>query len=351
MPNISTLAGAHAGLVSNETLLVFQWIAYCVVCQVINMLGVISNIINIACFIKQGFKESVNISLLGLAVSDLGCLLTLMWICICYTPAFEAADLTFDTTDVTYASTGMVHLTFSRITCWMTAFITLERCLCITTPLKVKLLITPRRTSIIVFIIYATLTLSQVPVYSVNRLGQKFFPDRNKTLLGLVYTPNMEYVEKISSYVNMFLPFIAFVTIISCTAILIITLYSNNEWRGKSRASAHTDNISQRNQKVAKMVLMISILFIACFVPVSIAFLVMSIEPSISVNGINRNLLFLLGGVCIILESVNSSANILIYYHVSSKYKEVFLKHICALRLSSPHISFKLRTKQNNYMM
>lgn len=58
--------GAHAGIISNETLLVFQWIAYCAVCQVINVLGIISNIINIACFIKQGFKESVNVSLLGM---------------------------------------------------------------------------------------------------------------------------------------------------------------------------------------------------------------------------------------------------------------------------------------------
>ncbi|CAG5115105.1 unnamed protein product, partial [Candidula unifasciata] len=71
-----------------------------------------------------------------LAVSDIGCLATLIWTNICFTPAFIEADLPFDTIEVTYLTSGIPHVTFTRVTGWITALITLERCLCITAPLK-----------------------------------------------------------------------------------------------------------------------------------------------------------------------------------------------------------------------
>lgn len=47
------------------TLTIFSWAAYAVVIQMVDVFGVGTNIINIVCFIKQGFREPVNISLLG----------------------------------------------------------------------------------------------------------------------------------------------------------------------------------------------------------------------------------------------------------------------------------------------
>lgn len=51
--------------VSDGVRLVVQWVVYSVVCQLIDIFGTVTNIINIICFIKQGFKDPVNISLLG----------------------------------------------------------------------------------------------------------------------------------------------------------------------------------------------------------------------------------------------------------------------------------------------
>lgn len=44
---------------------IYIWVLCTVACQVVNVFGVVTNIINIMCFIKQGFKDAVNISLLG----------------------------------------------------------------------------------------------------------------------------------------------------------------------------------------------------------------------------------------------------------------------------------------------
>lgn len=50
---------------SDKAKLVFAWVNYAVVCQAIVVFGVVSNIINVVCFVKQGFKEPINISLTG----------------------------------------------------------------------------------------------------------------------------------------------------------------------------------------------------------------------------------------------------------------------------------------------
>ncbi|CAG5130210.1 unnamed protein product, partial [Candidula unifasciata] len=134
--NITIRVTPIGGLLSDEFTAICQWIIFTLICQIIDLFGIATNIINIICFVKQGFNDPVNISLLGLALADLGCLITLVWTNICYTPAFSDYDLPFDTIEFQYLTSGMPHTTFTRITGWITAIITLERCLCITMPLK-----------------------------------------------------------------------------------------------------------------------------------------------------------------------------------------------------------------------
>lgn len=51
--------------ISDEAVLIFTWVVFGVLCQVIDVVGIVTNIVNIICFVKQGVKDSVNISLLG----------------------------------------------------------------------------------------------------------------------------------------------------------------------------------------------------------------------------------------------------------------------------------------------
>lgn len=118
--------------------------------------------------------------------------------------------------------------------------------------------------------------------------------------------------------------FSAFVIIIVCTAVLAIQLKQKTKWRMKSTVSVQGDNISDRNQKVAKMVVMISLLFIVCFTPITALYVAMSMVSEISVTGKYRNIQTIIGAIGYLLESINSSANIFIYYDMSSKYKAAF---------------------------
>ncbi|CAG5117001.1 unnamed protein product, partial [Candidula unifasciata] len=62
--HLSSVQDTEDTLVSYEARRLFLWIGIAVVCQVIDIFGTVTNIINIICFVQQGFKDPVNVSLL-----------------------------------------------------------------------------------------------------------------------------------------------------------------------------------------------------------------------------------------------------------------------------------------------
>lgn len=68
--DVSQAAHTYSGI-SDEVTQIVKWVILTGVCQVINMFGIVTNIINIVCFVKQGFQDPVNISLLGMYVSSI----------------------------------------------------------------------------------------------------------------------------------------------------------------------------------------------------------------------------------------------------------------------------------------
>lgn len=156
----------------------------------------------------------------------------------------------------------------------------------------------------------------------------KYFPERNRTLFGLVFTADRDYVQKITFIISNFvMPFSAFLLVIICTAMLVTSLQKNSLWH-RSSASSLTA-AANRNQRVGKMVVMISALFIACFIPTSIIMLAVAFEPELTVGGKYISVGFYLGGLGMLLESINSSVNIFIYYHMGSRFRGAFVTIFC----------------------
>lgn len=63
--NDKSAQGQLEDLASDEVRLWFQAINFAILCEFIDVVGSGTNIINIICFCKQGFQDSMNISLLG----------------------------------------------------------------------------------------------------------------------------------------------------------------------------------------------------------------------------------------------------------------------------------------------
>ncbi|BFZ07871.1 hypothetical protein BsWGS_10910 [Bradybaena similaris] len=326
---------ADSFILDDATSAICTLVLYSTVCQLINVFGIATNIINIICFVKQGFKDAINVSLLGLSVSDLCSLITMVWTCISVTPAFIAADLPFVSMDVMYLVSGMPHFAFTRVSSCITAVITVERCVSIVSPLKVKQIITPRRSSVITVCIFIIFTVSATPLFVVNRLGSMLSPLKNKTIVRLTFREDKEQVEKFTLSINNFcIPLCTFVIIAVSTAALSAQLRKNTEWRKRTTNGVLKDRVSSRNLKVSQMVVTMSTLFIVCFAPTTVVLLAMAFVPDMSLNGKYLNATALIGGFIYTLESIKSSANIFIYNHMSTKYRDTLRSILSATKCS-----------------
>jgi hypothetical protein len=64
---------------------------------------------------------------------------------------------------------------------------------------------------------------SGCPIYAVLRLGMKFSPERNKTIIGLISLKGRQQVENISFTINNFIiPLVSFFIIVVCRMTLSI---------------------------------------------------------------------------------------------------------------------------------
>ena len=305
--------------------------------QVFSIGGVITNVINIAVFVKLGFNETSNISLLTLALCDLLSTILTIWGTLCVTPGFSDAELPFLPTEIAQLTGGALSMFVLRCSAWVTAFISFERCLCILIPLNVKKWVTPKMSTAVVLAISITTIGPYIGVHWRWTFMWKFLPARNATILGatVVDTPFLNLKEKIDFIVfGAIQPIIAFFTVLVCTVFLVVYLRRSSQWR-KSMASAGgktgggdnsfqfqmKQNISRKEEKVVRLVTSIATIFIVCYTPNTLMILHMAIFPSFSLFGQHRNTFLMIYLVSVLANSVSASVNIFIYYNMGTRYR------------------------------
>lgn len=280
--------------------------------------------------------DCINISLLALAVSDVLSLMFLMWSNLCYTPVFSESDLPFVPTEIQLITGGWPHVIFARTTGWITAFIALERCVCATLPLKTKLIFTKKRhISSVISIFVVTIGCSTLAFVTLG-LDWKFYPDTNKTFVGIVYRLNV-YERKITDCVGyaisgVFMPSTCFFSVAALTVVLVVKLNQQSAWRRSmmtdvsvTKLKADLNNqVNSRDQKAAKMVVFISVIFIVCYLPAVGIFIAGYVEPKLSYDGEYKNMFLVTLSISFTAEAVNSSINIFVCFSMSTKYRESF---------------------------
>ncbi|CAL1529014.1 unnamed protein product, partial [Lymnaea stagnalis] len=313
------------GLLTHDTRRIFEIINYVFLCSAIGLFGIVANIINIVVFYKQGLNNTVNITLTGLAVSDLCGLIILLWFDICVSPLFEYLNVPVAPSEFQHLTGGWPRGCFSRVANWITVFITAERCLCITAPLKVKKIITPRRTTIALFVMLVITILPLIPEYLTAYLDWKFSEERNRTVLGLVFTAKRSEVEGLTFLIYFIYIFVAYFPLIFLTAFLSYKLKQKTKWRMASTSDAkQSETISSRDSKTINMVVAIAIVFIVFNAPSVILKLTGYVLPGFGVIGVYTNYFFVTWSFAYLFESISSSVDILFYYRMSSKYRKTF---------------------------
>ncbi|XP_059173486.1 uncharacterized protein LOC131954021 [Physella acuta] len=243
----------HFGLMDEVTFGYFLMISLVIIGGVINIAGFIFNSISIIVFIKLGFTDTINISLLSLAIADIGIHITMVGNMVISTPDILQDTPNFDLINaIGYLILGWPHLMFSRISGCLTAFISLERFLCIAVPLKVKALITPKRTAMVSCVIFGCMIGCVIPAFVAYKIGPKFNKVNNSTVFGLITIENSEVLENISVVVIIFVELAVFALVVIFTVGLIQKFVDISKWR-KQASSASKNNIISRRDSACKI--------------------------------------------------------------------------------------------------
>ncbi|KAK0056195.1 growth hormone secretagogue receptor type 1 [Biomphalaria pfeifferi] len=317
-------------LISDSVKQIYELLNYVVICNILSVFGIFSNIINIIVFCRQGLNSTVNISFLAMAVSDLCSFVTLLWFNVCVNPLFVNSDVPMDSSEVQHLTGGFPHNCFMRITCWITVYITAERCLCIVSPLKVKRIITTKRATLIIVGIYIIMIASLLPEYTTMYIGWKEYPEMNRSLLGLIRTKENDKVSGLTFLLYAIYILVSFFALIFFTTILVVKLKQKTKWREESTfGNKQSNTISNRDKKTIRMVIMIAAVLIFCYLPSVLLSAAGFIVPGFFDVGQYSNVFFVTWSFAFVLDSINSSVNIILYYTMSSKYRQTLHEIIC----------------------
>lgn len=329
-----------SNLFSNHEREVIEVVNYVFVNGLICFFGIVANILNSLVFYKQGFRNTMNISFFGLALSDLCSLITSFWCGTCVNPLFVNSDVAILPREIQYLTGGAPHTCFVRITGWITVYITAERCLCILFPLKIKQLITSKGTMITIIAIYVLMIATFIPEYATSYFDWKFDAARNKTLLGLMFTRDKSRVAGLTVLLYGLSGFASFIAVIAFTIVLVIQLKRKSSWRLTANLDkSRSEVMSNRDRKTINMVAMIATILIVCYIPGVCVSMVTFLVAGFNIVGRYVNAFFVFWSFVFVFEGLNSSVNIFIYYRMSTKYRDTFRQIFSGINCHRPAVS------------
>ncbi|BFZ17421.1 hypothetical protein BsWGS_20460 [Bradybaena similaris] len=330
--NVATAAGL---VVNYQVHQIVQIVNNVILSGAVCLVGMVVNIINMIIFVQLGLDNAVNIGMFAISLSDWFSLVTLEWTNINLNPFMEKADVPFVSAEIQYLTGSSPHVCFLHITMRLTVYVTAERFLCIAFPLKVKQIVTPFITKVVVTCIYMLVFISVSPIYVLYYFGDKFYRSKNKTRVG-VKTREVEVdLKGLLLTVATVLRTVAYISLIVVTCMLVITLKSRSDWRKCSKTDTRkSKNISTRDTKIMKMVSLVTGVLIICTAPGTILFVVTYIEPEFNINGKYGNIVYISSSFNDLIEAFNATVNIVFFYKMSTAFRRQFQELFAKCKVS-----------------
>ncbi|KAH9505629.1 hypothetical protein Btru_056093 [Bulinus truncatus] len=297
--------------------------------EVIGLCGIAANLINICVFRRQGYQDGVNVTLTALAVSDIGALVSQQVYNILLIPVIQDYDLV-----ILKGHLGVlviyVNEYFVRVSGVVTSFASVERCLCVVLPLKVKTVITTKVAVIVNAAIFIVLSMYLFPPYFSIYLGVTYAPGAvNKTILSIFYQSYGESVLKMSyNFTDLLLPYGTFLVLIASSATIFAQLKSKAKWRKSisSRVSGPSDSASWRERRPVVMLMTVSVLCVLLVLPKSLMLTAGGVVREMKMDGAYKDITTIVYSFTTFLETINSSITVFVYYKMSTKFRSEFRK-------------------------
>ena len=296
---------------------------------------------------RQGFKESVAVSMTIISVWDLiksiaGVMYNFSGIVSTWDPIAAESWLNISRFVFKYL------ICFSTyVTSVMAAYVAIERCLCVTIPLKVKWLMTPRVTlisclviSVVVFGAFSVMFSMYDIVWTYNAslngtvaiFRKSEFHSRNEGTLFAYYNLS-----------GIIWPLASFLVILVATITIVVKLREESskfQVRSESCSSSHQDGSSshskgqtqnshsqhllRRDRQVVKMLLVVITIYIASLTPRITHYLAKFIIHDFYFLRRRHYLFEFVVYWVMVADSTNGAVNFFIFYSMSSSFRSTF---------------------------
>ncbi|RUS78143.1 hypothetical protein EGW08_014091 [Elysia chlorotica] len=311
----------------------------------ISAVGICGNIVILITFTKIGFLEPINISYCALAVSDILGVLFLMWNSICSILDFQKSDIPFEALQISLPTGGAIFDIFNGTTAWLTAYVSLERCLCVVFPLKIKRILTHRKSIIVIASLF---TIIGVPLLCANfilfQFEFQFDSETNRTVLNAKNLKDSSHGLYSFVYLYKFavLNLLSLTIILVCSSILAVRVRRSAKFRMTASAVPTNqmpgadpfDDRTRRkfiaDMRVSKIVLSIASISILLGCLNATRTLLVMVWPDFRPTP-DHNIFIVASKLLSLLYLVNSSVNFFIFYMMGSKFRRTVQQLHCSL--------------------
>ncbi|GFN86114.1 chemosensory receptor a [Plakobranchus ocellatus] len=312
----------------------------------VSIFGLLANIINIRTFlVMQAFGDGVTLTFLLLSVSDLCvCCLSAVTCISAFLLAQESKwhSQLISSKKIGYffpidpAYTGIIghqiFQIFSLFTILLTVYLAVARCLCVMYPLKFRSNITVRKTLLLSVIFLVSSLGIRLPLITHGGVSLNFDPRINATRYTLWVHPHREIIKDML-WVSVDAPVCvgAQITLSVCVVLMAKVLRAAAKFRSKtsiandstSDQSKSKTKLSPKDARIVKQLVLISSIFIICNTPKLITFLATTVELNFDFGRRYQNVYQISMAVVVAFDTINSSANILVYYFFNAKFRSI----------------------------
>nr|KAG5713991.1 hypothetical protein BaRGS_020319 [Batillaria attramentaria] len=318
--------GNADSIISYATVVLVERIATCGVSPVLFLVGVPTNVLNCIVFYRQGLRDRMNLLLFSLALVDMAFVALFLVTNSHCLLGFFRPDLEGWWKVYERKYFAGLHRGFLISSGCLTTIVAVERCLCVTLPLKAASLIKTRTVAVLVVVI-VVLTQAACSVYSLI-IGVTSREDPKTGQISYRFTTtqfSLDHEVLVDVLVNIILktvvPLTTFVVIAIATAITVIRLKRAISWR-EEPGSGGCDVNSRRQRALAKMLVIISCIYVLTSAPNVAMGLATLIVPGFSAAGQFSNIFLATRLFPGMFAMLNSSINFFVYVTRSSKYRE-----------------------------
>ena len=332
--------------------------------------GLVSNTINILVFAKIGFRDNVTVTLLFLSLSDLlnlilNCPIVVAWF---IEKNFPDHVWPFHPKILSYGIYWWAY-TFYDYSSFVSVFLALVRCACVSRPLRFKSMFTISRTVTILGVLFLVAVTLRAPVLTVFRLSWAVNPltnstfrsiqsvddfnQMNKSNNSIQFASIFRNIYKASDILNMnIIPWIAYLIMVSCVVVLVSHLQAASKFRRSLQSGSNgssensnpdlqndrsevinnprgknkkpSDKMSPKDLQVIKSVTLICVIFIVSQLPYQVTSTVRLIDPEYSELDKKRLAFGFGNNIGRTFGLLNPSVNIFVHYFFNTRYRDTF---------------------------